>query len=163
VVHKDISKGLGTFCIGVFLLASSSVTMASEPGNNNFTPNSSQLTGDWESLIATNSGFIYGLTTGTMNSSTDVDYVVVTCASPSKPHIQDIKLGDTVSGSGALPGDYDLYIYYPTSSTAVASGTLGGTSPENVDVSALGRSTLIAKVIYFAGTLGNYGLRVDCG
>jgi len=161
-MKKRGSRGWAAALLGLFVVSSATMAFASEPGNNNFTPSGNQLSGDWEVLVNTNATF-YANKAGTMDSNTDVDYVLVTCGNRLKSHITAIKLGDSAAGSGAMPGDYDVYVYDPQSSTAIASGTNGGTTPEVVDISALGRNTIVAKVIRFAGVLGNYGLRVECG
>jgi hypothetical protein len=160
---RHIVRGLGAILVAMSFISSATPTSASEPGNNSFTFSSIQLAGDYEVLISTSSA-VQAIKTGTMNSNSDVDYVVVTCGNRLESHIQYIRLGDTVSAMApaTMPGDYDIYIYDPSSSTAIASGTNGGTVAESIDLSGTPRNTIIAKVIRYDGALGNYGLRVDC-
>jgi hypothetical protein len=151
----------GVVLAATLVIGESESTMASEPGNNTFTPNSSQLSGDWEVLAGTNGSFIAGTMTGSLPNHTDVDYILVSCASRFKPNMDDIRLGGSPLG-GALPGDFDIFVMDPDSSTAIASGQLGGTSPEVVNLQGFGRHSVVVKIIHFAGGFGNYQLRVDC-
>ena len=152
---------VGTLVAAALVIGSSEATRASEPGNNTFTPNSVQLAGDWEVLASTSTSFSAGILNGDLASTTDVDYILVSCTAPTLPKIDDVKLGGVPLG-GNLPGDFDIYVYAPESGAFLASGTLGGTSPETVSLSAFNRNTVVVKVIYFAGSLGSYRVRVDC-
>ena len=160
-MNKTIKKSIGMLFIGACVSFVGGVTLASEPGNNSFPLPGGQITGDWE-LIGANGTVFSPTLTGTMNSTTDVDYVFVNCTSPAR-YIKTVRLGNVLGGTGTMPGDYDVYVYLPTGGSPIASGTLAGTGAETVDVSAFVRSTFVAEVVYYAGNLGNYGLRIDCG
>jgi len=161
-MNIGLKKGLGAVIAAVFVATSAAVTLASEPGNNSFTPSGNQVFGDWEVLVSTHTNDIYAIVSGTMNSNSDVDYILVNCGYRGRSHIRRIKLGDTAGANNPLPGDYDVYIYDPSSGSAIASGTVGGTTAETVEMSALGRGTVVAQVVRYTGALGNYGLRVEC-
>lgn len=158
-MKKTMRMVSGMFLAATVVLGGS--TQASEPANNSFSFNSTQLAGDYEILAATNSTFVPGTLTGSLSSSSDVDYVVVSCASRFKPHMDDIRLGGSPLG-GALPGDFDIRVYDPDTGNQIASGTAGGTTEEIVNLSAFNRPTVVVKIYWFTGPTGNYQLRVDC-
>jgi len=137
--------------------------MASEPGNNSYTPNTVALMGDWEVMVDTGAGHSFGVKPGSLSSTTDVDYILVTCGSQSRQHIQSIQLGgDSATASQPLPGDFDIYLYDPNSSSAFASSTLAGTNAESIDLTSSHRNTVVAKIVWFTGATGNYYLRPTC-
>jgi hypothetical protein len=160
-MQRTMRVVFGAMLTAALVVGGSSATMASEPGNNTFTFNSSQLAGDYELLAGTNSGLIAGINIGSINSTSDVDYMVVTCANHFLPKIDDIRLGGVPLG-GNLPGDFDIYVYDPDSGNQIGSGVLGGTSSETVNISALNRGTVVVKVVYYTGSIGQYQVRVDC-
>jgi hypothetical protein len=151
----------GTLVAATLVIGGSETTMASEPGNNSFTFNSTQDAGDFEALISTSTSLSAGTWNGSMDSSSDVDYIVVSCASTMYPKIDDVRLGGVPLG-GNLPGDYDIYVYAPESGAFLGSGVLGGTSPETVNLHAFGRNTVVVKIILYTGATGSYRVRVDC-
>lgn len=151
----------GVLLAATLVIGGSETTLASEPGNNTFTPNSTQLSGDWEILSGTGGSFIAGTMIGSLPNHSDVDYILVTCASRFKPNMDDIRLGGAPLG-GALPGDFDIHVMDPDSSAVIASGTFGGTTPEVVNLVGFGRHSVVVKIFHFSGGFGNYQLRVDC-
>jgi len=158
---KTLRKIVSGVLLG--LVGGGAVAMASEPGNNSFTPNTVALAGDWEVMVDTGAGHSFGVKSGSLSSTTDVDYILVTCGSQSRQHIQSIQLGgDSTTASLPLPGDFDIYLYDPSSSSAIASGTLGGTAAESIDLTSSHRNTVVAKIVWFAGATGTYYLRPTC-
>lgn len=157
-MRKTMRMVCGTFLAATMAFGSS--TQASEPGNNTFTFNSTQLAGDYEVLANTSGLGLPGLLTGSLSAG-DIDYVVVSCANRFKPHMDDIQLGGSPWG-GNLPGDYDIRVYDPDTGNLIASSTASGTAAEIVNMSAFNRPTVVVKVNWYSGPSGNYQLRVDC-
>jgi hypothetical protein len=133
---KTMRMVSGTFLAATVVLGGfGGSTQASEPANDSFSFSSSQLAGDYEILAGTSGNYIPGTLIGSLSSSADVDYVVVSCANRSNAHMDDIQLGGAPWG-GALPGDFDIRVYDPDTGNQIASGTAGGTAAEVVNMSA---------------------------
>jgi len=159
---KNVGRSLGAILVTA-IVGGAPVAIASEPGNNTFTPSSVALTGDWEVMVDSGSGHSFGVKSGSLSSTTDVDYILVTCGSQDRQHIETIQLGgDSTAANQPLPGDFDIYLYDLDSNSAFASGTLGGTSAESIDLTSSHRNTVVAKVVWFAGSVGTYYLRPTC-
>src|SRR5689334_13885181 len=91
-MNRTLRMMCGALAAATVVIGGSHATMASEPANNSFTFSSSQYAGDFESLIVTGSAsFSEGLLSGSLSSSSDVDYIVVSCTVPSVPIVDDIQ------------------------------------------------------------------------
>src|SRR4051812_32603477 len=90
-MHQILKRVCGAVLIAAFA-GGGSVAVASEPGNNSYTPSSVALMGDWEVMVDTGAGHSFGVKSGSLSSTTDVDYVLITCGSQSRQHIMSVQL-----------------------------------------------------------------------
>jgi hypothetical protein len=144
-------KANGLVALGLLTVLPSLPALASEPTNNSFPVTNGLVKGDMEVLVvgSGNSGSAAGLT---INSSTDVDYILMSCG----------QSGRKVSRVQLLPfsADLDLFVYN-ANNAFLGSSTKGGVQGEAVNVSGT-YGTVVAKVVGWAGATSNYTTIVEC-
>lgn len=136
--------------LGTFSTSGTFTTLASTTCNDPFESNNTAGT----AKVLTTSQLNTNLT-ATIGSSTDVDWYRFSTVSGATR----VKVNLTT-----LPADYDVYLYSSNASTVLGSGTLGGTSSEQIIRNATKTAAYFIRVIGYQGAFSTsscYTLRIS--
>jgi hypothetical protein len=149
-------KKLKTVSLGLLLTASVTLSqpgMALEPNDNTAPWKWSSLYGNTTLYVSTNA---MGTGSDGINSSSDVDYLVMACTTGSRHRpVSLVAINFTHS-----QGDLDMVVYDLQGNYLASSG--GVSDRELVDIGAFGEQVVVLKVYGYNGATGNYGVSLTC-
>jgi hypothetical protein len=149
-------KKLKTVSLGLLLTANMALShtgLAAEPMDNAAPWKWSSLYGNTTLYVSTNA---MGTGSDGINSSSDVDYLVMACTTGARHRPVSLVAINFTHAQGDLDmAVYDLQGNY-------LAGSQGVTDRELVDIGAFGEQVVVLKVYGYNGATGNYGVSLSC-
>lgn len=152
---RQVTKRSGRFAAALMLVALVSVATAGsaiEPSNNSIPAGATTMRGEVQAFAALpNPNTTATYQGGAISPTGDVDYLAVTCMGLPIKRI----------GISGFSNDIDINVFDLAGNFVGSS--IGTTSTENVDTSAVGRDMLYVKVYGYQGAVtASYDLSFSC-